>query len=223
VPTATLILTTRPQRRNHLLPRSPAPLPTSPCSPCAYVEISLHSRVFSFAKRTQFVQGQTQRNFLYTLSFRPKARYQRAEAEESASILTPPPKSPIWPNLPRNHDLYYAKQSQFPKRQNQRNLLCRKGLRKQTTPARFEKTNPIKPNSTAPLLRRERIQNLGAKRISRFIGPASKIENPVSRIQYRESSIENPVSRIQLHYAKQTQFQNGQYDHKYSNTKGLCQ
>ena len=43
--TATLILTTRAQRRNHLLTGSPAPLPTSRCSPCTYVEISLHSRV----------------------------------------------------------------------------------------------------------------------------------------------------------------------------------
>jgi hypothetical protein len=44
--TATLILTTRPQRRNHLLSRRSAPLHTSPCSSCTYVEISLHSRVF---------------------------------------------------------------------------------------------------------------------------------------------------------------------------------
>ena len=51
-----------------------------------------------------------------------------------------------------------------------------------------------KPDSPAPLLRRERIQNLGAKRISRSIGPASKIENPVSRIQHRVSSIKNPAS-----------------------------
>jgi hypothetical protein len=88
----------------------------------------LRNHALYYAKQTQFPKRQNQRNFLYTLSFRPKARFQRAEVEESASTLSLSPKSPIWPNLPRNLALYYAKQSQFPKRQNQRNLLCRKGL-----------------------------------------------------------------------------------------------
>jgi hypothetical protein len=68
------------------------------------------------------------------------------------------------------------------------------------------KTNPIKPNSPAPLLRRERIQNLGAKRISRFIGPASKIENPGSRIKH----LPHLATESWRYCAKQTQFSKGQ-------------
>jgi hypothetical protein len=62
-------------------------------------------------------------------------------------------------------------------------------------------SNPIPP---PPLLRRERIQNLGAKRISRFIGPASKIENPVSRIKH----LPHFAVHSRLHCAKQSQCQN---------------
>ena len=68
---------------------------------------------------------------------------------------------------PLQIDLFFAKQSQFSQRQNQRNPLCRKGLPKQTTPGHSKKTKPIEPN--------------------------------------------------------QTQFQNGQYKHKYGKNKGLCQ
>ena len=57
--TATLILTTRPQRRNHLLPRSPAPLPASPCSPRTYVEIYLHSRPFFSQNKPNFCNDKT--------------------------------------------------------------------------------------------------------------------------------------------------------------------
>jgi len=59
VATATLILTTRPQRRNHLLPRSPAPLPASPCSPRTYVEIYLHSRPFFSQNKPNFCNDKT--------------------------------------------------------------------------------------------------------------------------------------------------------------------
>jgi hypothetical protein len=111
------------------------------------VERPLQISLFS-AKQTQFSQGQNQRNPLYTLSFRPKARFQRAEAEESTSILSPSPKTPIWPNLPKSHGLYYAKRTQFSYGQNQCNLLCRKDLPKQTTPGHSKKTNPNEPNSS---------------------------------------------------------------------------
>jgi len=99
----------------YLLPCCPVPLLS--CSPPRPLHLSrlLYRSPCFCAKQTQFPQGQNQRNLLYALSFRPKARYQRAEAEESTSILSPSPKPPIWPNLPRNHALYYAKQSQFPK------------------------------------------------------------------------------------------------------------
>jgi hypothetical protein len=63
----------------------------------------------------------------------------------------------------------------------------------------------INLNPPAPLLRRERIQNLGAKRISRFIGPASKIENPVSRIKH----LPHFAVHSWPHCAKQSQSQNG--------------
>jgi len=42
---------------------------------------------------------------------------------------------------------FYAKQTQFPKSQNQRNFLWAQGLLVQTTPSHSGKTNPIKPNS----------------------------------------------------------------------------
>ena len=59
---------------------------------------------------------------------------------------------------------------------------------------RYSKQSQFKPNSAAPLLRRERIQNLGAKRISRFYRASikdreSSIENQESRIEYQKSSI----------------------------------
>src|SRR4030042_3869606 len=38
----------------------------------------------------------------------------------------------------------------------------------------------------------------------------------------RSTLVERPL-QIALFYAKQTQFQNGQYRHKYSKNKGLCQ
>jgi hypothetical protein len=45
--------------------------------------------------------------------------------------------------------------------------------------------------------------------------------NPATPGKHRESSIQHQVSSPV--YAKQTQFQNGQYKHKYSNNKGLGQ
>jgi len=69
-----------------------------------------------------------------------------------------------------------------------------------------ERSRRNKPNSPAPLLRRERIQNLGAKRISRFIGPASKIENPVSRIKH----LPHLTTESWRYCAKQTQFPQSQ-------------
>jgi hypothetical protein len=84
---------------------------------------------------------------------------------------------------------------------------------------RRSKQTQFKPNSPAPLLRRERIQNLGAKRISRFVGPAPKIKNPASRIKH----LPHFAVHSWLHCAKQSQCQNGQYKHKYSRNKGLCQ
>jgi hypothetical protein len=41
-------------------------------------------------------------------------------------------------------------------------------------------------------------------------------------IRRRSTTVETPL-QISLFSAKQSQFQNGQYKHKYSNTKGLCQ
>ena len=84
---------------------------------------------------------------------------------------------------------------------------------------RLHKTNPIKPNSPAPLLRRERIQNLGAKRISRFVGPASKIENPVSRIQH----LPHLTTESWRYCAKQTQFRTPQNQHNPCGSKHLPQ
>ena len=49
---------------------------------------------------------------------------------------------PTWSPYP----LYYAKQTQFPKPQNQRNSCNRKDLQEKTTPTTLKKTNPIKPN-----------------------------------------------------------------------------
>jgi len=103
---------------------------------------------------------------------------------------------------------FFCKQSQCQNGQYKHKSSKNKGLCQQATNNEHQtpfRTKPIKPNlvaaeprakpdSPAPLLRRERIQNLGAKRISRSIGPASKIENPVSRIQHRVSSIKNPAS-----------------------------
>jgi len=88
---------------------------------------------------------------------------------------------------PLQISLFFAKQSQFQNGQYKHKYSNHKGLCQRTTnneQRTLSKTNPIKPNFPAPLLRRERIQNLGAKRISRFIGPASKIGNPVSRIKH---------------------------------------
>ncbi len=118
--------------------------------------------------------------------------------------------------------LFLAKQSQSQNGQYERKYSMNKDLCQRTTnndQQTLFKTKPIKPNSPTPLLRRERIQNLGAKRISRFIGPASKISNPASRIKHLPHFATEPW----LHYAKQSQSQNGQYEHKYSKNKGLCQ
>ncbi len=41
---------------------------------------------------------------------------------------------------------FYAKQTQFPKGQNERKFFYNKGLSKPTTPSDAPKTNPIKPN-----------------------------------------------------------------------------
>jgi len=45
---------------------------------------------------------------------------------------------------------------------------------------------------------------------------------PIAYPCWRSTLVETPL-QISLFSAKQTQFQNGQNDHKYSNTKGLCQ
>jgi hypothetical protein len=57
-----------------------------------------------------------------------------------------PPCQPISPNLPHDHSLNYAKQTQFPKLKNQRKHLFTKDLPQYSTPPCPEKTNPIKPN-----------------------------------------------------------------------------
>jgi len=106
---------------------------------------------------------------------------------------------------------FSAKQTQFPKRQNHRTLLCHKELHQYSTPPESKKqtqTNPI----PRPLLRRETIQNLGPKRISPFVRGASKIEYPVSRIFERSGNPEmsgNYLTHLAAHSwlncAKQTQ------------------
>ena len=91
-------------------------------------------------------------------------------------------------------------------------------------PRRSQKNKPKQTRRRArggpiprPLLRSERIQNLGAKRISRFIGGASKIEHPVSRILERSGNpdmsgkhVTHLAAHSCLHYAKQTQFPQAQ-------------
>ena len=61
------------------------------------------------------------------------------------------PQVPYLAHLVTHLWVNYAKQTQFPQRQNQSNPLCRKGLWNQTSPTRFEKTKPIKPNSSPKL------------------------------------------------------------------------
>jgi|SRR3990172_393089 len=63
----------------------------------------------------------------------------RGEVEESTPTLWLSPTPPIWPNLPPNHGLYSAKQTQFPKPQNHRNLLCHRDLRQYSAPRRPKK------------------------------------------------------------------------------------
>jgi len=141
----------------------------------------------------------------------------------SVSCLLPYP--PIQPSLPRIHESIMQNKANFKigninisitRTKAYANESASGGNNEQRT---LSKTKPIKPNSPAPLLRRERIQNLGAKRISRFIGPASKIENLVSRIKH----LPHFAVHSRLHYAKQSQCQNGQYNHKYSSNKPLSQ
>ena len=79
------------------------------------------------------------------------------------------------------------------------------------------KNKPNQTQSPRPLLRRERIQNLGAKRISRFIGPASKIENPVSRIKH----LPHLTTESWRYCAKQTQFPQSQNQRNPLCRKGL--
>jgi len=78
--------------------------------------------------------------------------------------------------------------------------------RRQACPERSRRDDALTPNSTP-----------------RTAPKPSNINHPPSTIDYRESSIEHRVSRIQHHCAKQTQFQNGQNDHKSSNNKTLSQ
>ena len=68
-----------------------------------------------------------------------------------------PPCQPISPNLPHDHSLNYAKQTQFPKLKNQRKHLCTKDLPQYSTPPCPEKTNPIKPNLSRRSPERSRI------------------------------------------------------------------
>jgi len=55
-----------------------------------------------------------------------------------------------------------------------------------------------------------------------ILSPVFWPTRPSSPACPRSALVETPL-QIALFFAKQTQFQNGQYDHKYSNTKGLCQ
>ncbi len=151
----------------------------------------------------------------------------------SLSCLLPPVSCPIRQSCPAclpstlvetplQISLFFAKQTQFQNGQYKHKYNKNKGLCQRTTNndhQTLRKTNPIKPNPPAPLLRRERTQNLGAKRMSRFVGPASKIENPVSRIKH----LPHVAVHSWLHCAKQSQSQNGQNDRKFSKNKGLCQ
>jgi len=143
------------------IPCSPDPLQHDPPIPACLLSpvFCLLSSVFyllpfvplwlsvNYAKQTQFPQAQNQRNPVYTLSFRPKPL--TGEAEESTSILSPSPKSPIWPKLPTNHRLYYAKQTQFQNGQNEHKCSNANGLCQLTTnneQRTLFKTNPNKAN-----------------------------------------------------------------------------
>ena len=57
-----------------------------------------------------------------------------------------PPKPPIQASLPPSQGLYYAKQSQFSKPRNRRNLLHHTELQQYLAPPKCKKTNPNKPN-----------------------------------------------------------------------------
>ena len=129
--------------------------------------------------------SQNQRNLPYILSFRPKARWKRAEAEESISILSPSPQIPIWPALPKNHSLYYAKQTQFLQGRDQRNLLCHTDLHQYSAPLRPKKqtqTNPNKPN----LSRRSSQRSRGK----------AEIPTPRGRIPCTQDAIRHPTYDI---------------------------
>jgi len=82
------------------------------------------------------------------------------------------------------------------------------------------KTNPIRKTTESP-------QPLLPQRLTLIFAftPVEKTNpnkpNPATPGKHRESSIQHQVSSPV--YAKQTQFQNGQYKHKYSKHKGLCQ
>jgi hypothetical protein len=62
------------------------------------------------------------------------------------SCLSGPDSRSTLVESPLQIALFSAKRTQFSQRQNQRNLLCRKGLPKQTTPGHSRKTNPNEPN-----------------------------------------------------------------------------
>jgi len=63
------------------------------------------------------------------------------------------PNTPILPNSPRNHGLYYAKQTQFSQSQNQHNLFFPKELQQYSAPLRPKKqtqSNPIQAQNSSP-------------------------------------------------------------------------
>jgi len=101
--------------------------------------------------------------------------------------------------------LFFAKQSQFQNGQYKHKYSKNKGLCQRTTnnePQTLLKTNPIKPN----FKRSKPISN--AQTAYPACLPSTLVETPL---------------QISLFSAKQSQFQNGQYKHKYSKNKGLCQ
>jgi len=109
----------------------------------------------NYAKQTQFAKPQNPHNLFY-----PKDLHQySAPSNEKKQSQNKP--NPATPGKHRESSIQhqvsspvYAKQTQFPKGQNQRNLLCHTDLPQYSTPP-----NPKKQSQTNPILAQYAIRN----------------------------------------------------------------